>query len=444
MKRQLTAFSKRLFLKMAARVQGGSLELVCPERSYRFGPTGGDLDATVAVHNGRFFSRLVFGGDVGAGESYVDGDWSSPDPVAVVRLAVRNLRMLEGSNRPLSAISRLLDLRRHRSRSSTPRGSRRNIRAHYDLNNEFFRLFLDSNMIYSCAYFQGAADTLEVAQIQKLDRICRKLQLRPGDHLLEIGTGWGAFAIYAAQNYGCRVTTTTISREQHDFAARWFARNRSAGDRIELLFEDYRNLKGRFDKIVSVEMFEAVGLRFYDDFFAACDRLLKPEGSMLLQTITIVDQKFPVYRRQADWIQKHIFPGSELASVSRILQSLARVTQLSLFHFEDIGSHYAKTIQEWRSRFRAALPRVRALGFDDRFIRIWDYYLAYCDAAFQERHISDAQMLFTRNYSRRILFGEPWEEMLPESSRQLPSPADLRRSALQAEAPDNFARPPLD
>jgi cyclopropane-fatty-acyl-phospholipid synthase len=306
----------------------------------------------------------------------------------------------------LSALSSVAERIRHRLKANTIAGSRRNIGAHYDLNNEFFRLFLDRSMMYSCAWYEAADDSLETAQARKLDRICRKLELRPEDRVLEIGTGWGAFALHAVRHYGCRVTTTTISRQQHDYARSCFARD-DAGGRIELLFEDYRNLKGRYDKIVSIEMFEAVGYEFYDQYFGACDRLLDPDGAMLLQTITMNDRKFPAYRKQIDWIQKYIFPGSELASMSGILASLARATRLSPFHVDDMGRHYARTLAAWRERFHESLAAVKALGFDDRFTRMWDYYLAYCEGAFEERHISDVQLMLTKSYSRRRLYQEP-------------------------------------
>jgi cyclopropane-fatty-acyl-phospholipid synthase len=261
--------------------------------------------------------------------------------------------------------------------------------------------------MYSCAYYNGAGDSLEAAQFQKLDRICRKLNLRPDDHVLEIGTGWGGFAEHAVERYGCRVTTTTISGEQYEYARQRF-RSLGGSERIHLLRQDYRNLSGQFDKIVSIEMFEAVGLRYYDEFFGACDRLLRPEGSMLLQTISINEQAFPAYRRRCDWIQKYIFPGAELASISEILRSLARATSMGLYHAEDIGAHYARTLREWRRRFHEAEEPVRALGFDERFLRMWDYYLGYCEAAFLERHTGDFQLLLTKTHSPRPLFNEPW------------------------------------
>jgi cyclopropane-fatty-acyl-phospholipid synthase len=405
----LTSLARSAFFKSLESLREGSLELLWNGQAWKFGEPDSPLRAILVVHHDRFFQRVLFGGDLAIGEARMDGDWSSPDLVSVVRLAVRNLARLEERNRLLNAFSRGVDVLGHRLRGNSIAGSRRNIRAHYDLSNDFFKLFLDHSMMYSCACYQSEDDPLEAAQFQKLDRICRKLRLSPGDHVLEIGTGWGGFAEHAVQHYGCRVTTTTISERQYQHARRRFDLI-AGGERIELLQEDYRNLRGRYDKIVSIEMFEAVGLPYYDEFFRTCDRLLRPDGSMLLQTITINEQTFPAYRRRADFIQKHIFPGSELASVSEVLRSLARVTNLSLYHAEDIGTHYARTLAEWRKRFHNSLDEVRTLGFDDRFVRMWDYYLAYCEGAFLERHIGDFQLLLTKNHSPRKLFGEPWGE----------------------------------
>jgi cyclopropane-fatty-acyl-phospholipid synthase len=315
------------------------------------------------VHRERFFSRALLGGDTAIGEAYMDADWSTPDLVSLMRLAVRNLAQLEKSNSFFSSLSRFADRLRHLLRTNTVEGSRRNIHAHYDLSNEFFKLFLDQRMVYSCAWYETAGDSLETAQVQKLDRICRKLELHPHDRVLEIGTGWGAFALHAARNFGCQVTTTTISQQQYVHARALFdAAN--AGHNIEPLLKDYRNLSGSFDKIVSIEMFEAVGFEHYDEFFLACDKLLKPDGSMLLQTITMNEKRFPKYVKQSDWIQKYIFPGAQLASLRGILDSLARATQLSLFHAEDMGTHYARTLNAWRERFlvRAVEVKAQVLG----------------------------------------------------------------------------------
>jgi len=416
-----TNVAKKIFLKSLAGLRVGTLEIVCPEDTYCFGQSGAGLEkdsvrAVIAVHNERFFQRALLAGDVGVGEAYMDGDWSTPDLVAVVRLAVRNLDQVDGSNRLVTSFRRLADFLEHRRHSNTQSGSRRNIAYHYDLGNDFYRLFLDRSLAYSCAYYRSSDDTLEQAQIHKFDCICRKLQLGSRDHVLEIGTGWGGFAVYAAETYGCRITTTTISRQQHDYAREVFARSR-VGERIQLLFEDYRNLLGQYDKIVSIEMFEAVGYEHYDDYFAACDRLLKPGGSMLLQTITIQEKRFHHYRKQSDWIKKHIFPGAELASVIEIQRSLARTTRMQLFHMEDIGIHYALTLHEWRRRFLEHLSEVRQLGFDDRFVRMWDYYLAYCEGGFRERYISDVQLVLSKVTNAIQLMNAPvmepaWQENL--------------------------------
>ncbi len=426
--RVATNLAKKLLLKTLEHSSGGCLELVCPEETYRFGrpddprsddPGSNDrLRAVLAVHDERFFRRAVFGGDIGVGEAYMDGDWSTPDLVSLVRFGIHNLNQIEGGNRLLSMFSRTADFLSHRRNRNTQSGSKKNIAYHYDLGNEFYRLFLDRSLAYSCAYFESSEDSLETAQQRKFDVICRKLQLGPKDHLLEIGTGWGGFAAYAAQNYGCRITTTTISRQQHDYAQGLFSRLGSAGKRIELLFEDYRNLRGHFDKIVSIEMFEAVGYEHYDEYFGACDRLLKPEGSMLLQTITIQDAKFDQYLRQSDWIKKHIFPGAELASVNEIMRSLPRTTRLQTFHLEDIGMHYALTLREWRRRFLENLTEVRRLGFDERFLRMWEYYLAYCEAAFRERYISDVQLVLSKVTNRNRLINEPKVESKPQPALQ--------------------------
>ena len=387
---------KRLFLQLLGSLNQGFLELVCPEDTYTFGSPESDLRAMLVVNHERFFRRALFGGDIGMGEAFMDGDWSSPDLVAVIRLAVRNLGAMENSNKLFSALSSLADTVSHRLRGNTLAGSRRNISYHYDLGNDFYRMFLDATMAYSCAYFQTLNNSLEQAQLNKFERICRKLDLKATDHLLEIGTGWGGFSAYAAKNYGCRITTTTISSQQHNYAKQLFAGMGEAGDRITLLLEDYRNLRGQFDKIVSIEMFEAVGLHFYDNYFGACDRLLKPEGMMVMQAITMNEQKFPVYRKRCDWIQKYIFPGSELASIAEVGKSLGRSTKMTLFHLEDIGLHYAETLKHWRERFVLHLDEVRAQGFDERFVRMWEYYLCYCEGAFRERHIGDVQLVLTK------------------------------------------------
>lgn len=403
--------AKRLVLKALARTSDGLLEVVSAGETHRFGNPAAELRAQIRVRDESFFQRIAVSGDIGLGESYMEGLWSTPDLVSVIRVFVRNLEAMESEHAVFSWLGRKVDYLRHRLRSNTVEGSRKNIAHHYDLGNEFYKLFLDERLAYSCGIHYTAADTLEQAQVQKFDRICQKLQLTPQDHLLEVGTGWGGFAAHAAREYGCRVTTTTISREQHDFAQRHFEGMGEAGKRIELLFCDYRHLPEvtatRFDKLVSIEMFEAVGREHYDKYFGVCDRMLKREGVGLIQTITIKEQVWDAYRWQSDWIKKHIFPGSELASLAEISKSLGRSTSLQVFNLEDIGEHYVLTLREWRSRFLAQLDQVRLLGFDQTFIRTWDYYLAYCEGAFHERYISDVQLMMTKIGNGQRLWGEP-------------------------------------
>ncbi len=401
----ISSLYKKLFFQLLSGIQDGYLEVVCQNETHSFGAPSAKLKAMLVIQDGRFFSRALFGGDIGMGEAFMDGDWFSPDLYSLLRLAVRNTDRMESGNRGGRLLLALLERIRHRLRSNTLEGSRKNISHHYDLGNDFYRLFLDSTMAYSCACFHAPGDSLEQAQLNKYERICRKLELKSTDRLLEIGTGWGGFAAYAARHYGCRITTTTISHQQYAHAQQLFAAMGAAGERIELLLSDYRNLQGRYDKIVSIEMFEAVGLNFYDTYFSICDRLLADDGCMLLQTITMPDQKFKAYRRNSDWIRKYIFPGGELASIAGILSSLGRRTQLTLFHAEDIGLHYAETLRRWKESFLANLEELADMGFDIRFARMWEFYLTYCEAAFEERHIGLHQFILTKPPYRAALYG---------------------------------------
>lgn len=394
-------------IRSLERVRRGRLVLEGPSGGRTFGT--GDEEATLRVHHRRFFRRTVAGGEIGLGESYMDGDWSTPDVVALARVMLANREVLGALPRFPTWLSGRLAALAHRWRDNTRRGSRQNIAHHYDIGNRFFELFLDDSRMYSCAVFGNPRDSLEAAQQNKVRLICEKLDLGPGDRVLEIGSGWGGFALYAARHCGCHVTTTTVSAEQHEYVSGLMARSGDAASRVDLRFEDYRDLRGRFDKIVSIEMFEAVGLRHYDEFFSACDRLLRRDGLVLLQTITVDDWRFREYRHTPSWITKYIFPGGELASVAEMLASMARVTTLTLHHAQQIGTHYARTLHEWRRRFHRRLDDVRAQGFDERFIRMWDLYLGYCEAAFLERHVGDVQLLLARSNTRRVLFDEPWQ-----------------------------------
>lgn len=351
--------------------------------------------ALVRVHHPRFYPAIAFGGTIGAGEAYMRGDWSTDDITNVVRLFVRNRELLDGMESGWAKIGTGLSKALHWLRPNTKSGSRRNIEAHYDLGNDFFAQFLDETMMYSAAVFDGPQATLFEASVAKMDRICGKLKLQPQDNLLEIGTGWGGFAIHAASKYGCRVTTTTISPKQHRWATE---RVKAAGlsDRVTVLLADYRDLTGQHDKLVSIEMIEAVGHSFLDAYFATCSRLLKPEGLMLLQAITIADQFYEQAKRSVDFIQRYIFPGGALPSIGSIRGSLARVTDMTPYHLEDFTPHYARTLQEWRRRFHQNIDQIRAQGFSDSFLRMWEFYLCYCEGGFLEDSIHSVQLLLTK------------------------------------------------
>ena len=396
----LAAAARELLFRRLAGIRGGSLEIRLPSgRSRRFGEPGDGLSAVVAVRDESAFRRFVFRGDIAFGETYAEGLWTSPNLAAVTRLAARNVRLFDSGGRAPALLSRAVQRLRHGRRRNSVEGSRENIRHHYDLGTDFYSLFLDPTLTYSCGVFEPPGISLEEAQAAKFERIADALELSPGDSLLEIGTGWGSFAAYAAGRRGCRVTTTTISRSQYDYVRERIARER-LGDRVTLLLEDYRSLGGRFDKAVSIEMFEAVGLDFYDDYFGTADRLLEPGGSMLLQTIWMNEERFSAYRRQPDFIQRYIFPGSELASLAEIRRSLARATRLEVAGVDEIGPHYVTTLAAWRRAFLANADRVRALGFPETFLRMWDYYLAYCEGGFAEGYIGDAQVLLAKSAVR--------------------------------------------
>jgi cyclopropane-fatty-acyl-phospholipid synthase len=380
-----------------ARLSGlleGRLQIREGGSAMTFGP-GDGLAASITVHDPSFYADVAFGGSVGAAEAYMRGAWSSDDLTALLRLMIRNLAILDDMEGGLALISAPLRRAAHWLRRNSRSGSRRNIAAHYDLGNDFFRLMLDETWMYSCALFEREAMTLADAQAAKLDRICRALALGPDDHVLEIGTGWGGFALHAAGRYGCRVTTTTISPSQFEMARE---RVRAAGlaDRVTLLLEDYRDLDGRFDKLVSIEMIEAIGHRQYGEFFRRAAERLVPGGRMLLQSITIADHRYARARDEVDFIKRYVFPGATIPAVSALASAMAESSDLRILALEDIGLHYAKTLARWRSNFLANLAQVRAQGFPDTFIRLWEYYLCYCEAGFAEGQLGDAQILLTR------------------------------------------------
>lgn len=347
-----------------------------------------------------FYRAVATHGSVGAGEAYMEGLWECDDLVGLVRLLVRNRELLDGLETGPARLGGWALRAWHALRRNTRQGSRRNIAAHYDLGNDFFQLFLSPDLMYSSAIWDGDDDTLDAASTRKLDRICRKLELGPGDRVVEIGTGWGGFALHAARHYGCHVTTTTISREQHAMAARRVA-DAGLGDRVTLLLQDYRDLQGEYDKLVSIEMIEAIGAPYLDTYFATVGRLLRPDGQALVQAITIEDHRYDHALRSVDFIKRHVFPGSFIPSVAAMVSAKSRASDLALVQMEDFGLSYARTLQAWRQRFLACLPQVRAQGFDERFIRMWEFYLAYCEGGFRERSIGVAQLLMARPGHRR-------------------------------------------
>lgn len=399
----MTRLARTGLLKRLALLRDGALTIQDGEQTLRFGARTErcGLAATITVKHPDFWSLAAFGGTVGAGESYIHGYWRCDDLTALVRIMVLNRHVMSEMESGLaarsgSALRRALHWANRNSRS----GSARNIAAHYDLGNALYELMLDDTMAYSCGIFLTEEASLHEASIAKFDAVCRKLALTPSDHLVEIGTGWGGLAIHAAERYGCRVTTTTISREQHDFAQAKIAR-RGLQDRITLLFQDYRDLTGQFDKLVSIEMIEAVGARYLDTYFRKCSSLLKPTGAMLLQAITLQDQFYAQALKSVDYIQRYVFPGSFIPSIEAITGSVSRVTDMKLFNLEDIGPHYAPTLRMWRERFFANIRRVKELGYPDSFVRLWEFYLCYCEGGFAERQLGDVQMLLTKPDCRR-------------------------------------------
>jgi cyclopropane-fatty-acyl-phospholipid synthase len=397
----LERFARPLVLSRLKGIVNGRLSIEDGGERFEFGDKSStDLAATLRVHDRRFYSDLALAGSLGAAEGYIAGSWSTDDLTALVQIIIRNRAVMMGLDTGLTRLTNPARRVLHYLNRNTKSGSQRNIAAHYDLGNDFFELILDRTLMYSCAIFERPDATLEEAALAKVERICRKLELNPNDRVVEIGTGWGGFAIHAARNYGCHVTTTTISRAQHDYALKRIAAE-GLQDRITVLLQDYRDLRGQFDKAVSIEMIEAVGHHFVDSYFNKCGELLKPDGMMLLQAITIADQRYHEALRTVDFIKRYIFPGSFIPSVTALCESITRASDLRLFHLEDLTPNYAETLKHWRMRMFATLDKVRALGYPEEFIRMWEFYLCYCEGGFRERYIGDVQMLLTKPGNRR-------------------------------------------
>ncbi|MDX1335645.1 MAG: cyclopropane-fatty-acyl-phospholipid synthase family protein [Gammaproteobacteria bacterium] len=394
--------ARKLVHAQLSNIENGEIVIREEGNEYYFGSVSEEFPLRVYldIHHSSVWSDVAFGGSSGSGEAYIKGSWSCNNLLGLVRIFLRNRHVLQQMDKRMTRLKAPLHKSLHWLSRNTRKGSRRNIGAHYDLGNDLFELFLDPTMMYSCAYYPSQETSLDEAAVAKLDRICQKLELKPEDHLLEIGTGWGGFAIHAAKHYGCRVTTTTISRQQYELAQQ---RVQEAGleDRITLLFEDYRDLSGQYDKLVSIEMIEAIGHQYLDTYFDKCSSLLKPNGMMLLQAITIADQRYEEALREVDYIKKFIFPGGFLPSIAAMSKSVARVTDMKLFHMDDIGPHYARTLAHWRERFFDRIEQVRDSGYSDAFIRMWEYYLCYCEGGFEERDIGTVQMLLTKPEARR-------------------------------------------
>jgi cyclopropane-fatty-acyl-phospholipid synthase len=407
-RRSAAGLAKNLVLKLLSRIETGQVAVRDGESTYRFGHTPRDfpLAATVTIHDTRAYTRIAFGGSIGAAEAYMLQYWDADDLTALVRIVIRNQILLKDLDSGPAKLASPLYKAFHFLRRNSKTGSRKNIAAHYDLGNDFYRLFLDETMTYSGGVFERLDATLKEASIAKYDRICRKLQLSDKDRLLEIGTGWGGFTLHAVKNYGCRVTTTTISNQQYELAK---ARFEAAGimERVELLKSDYRELQGRYDKLVSIEMIEAVGHQYLDTFMARCAELLKPDGVMVVQAITIADWDFDEHKKGVDFIKRYIFPGSCIPSLTAISRAAARATDLRLYHLEDITSHYAETLRRWRHNFLANIEKVRSMGFSQVFIRMWEYYLRYCEAGFEERFLGNVQLVMTKPLARMPAVGWP-------------------------------------
>lgn len=393
----VTNIARKLLFTQLSKLKIGLLTVHDDDESWRFGDQGAcpELSAVIRVTSPSFYWTSIKGGSLGAADAFVDQGWETDDLTTLLRLFLRNeitLNYEEKGRFKLAKVGRWLV---HQFKRNNVKGSRRNIAQHYDLSNDFFKLFLDDNMMYSSAIFPTEETDLNTAARHKIDVICQKLDLKPSDTVLEIGTGWGGFALHAAEQYGCKVVTTTISQQQYDLAKQRIS-EKNLSHQITLLKQDYRHLTGTYDKIVSIEMIEAVGHQYYPTFFSTCAGLLKPDGQILVQAITIQDQAFDRAKHEVDFIKRSIFPGSCIPSVTSLLTAMTRASDLRLFHLEDIGLHYAKTLRIWRERFFQEQENVIALGFDEAFMRLWDFYFSYCEAGFAEGYLGDMHLHFVK------------------------------------------------
>jgi len=389
------------FLDKLSQLENAVLTISDTLGECKLGSEGSDgLSARIEVLDMSFYRQIALGGSIGAAESYMDKAWQADDLCSVIQILVRNRDLLDSLEGGLATLANQLLKVWHLANRNSQQGSKKNIAAHYDLGNDLFELFLDQHGMYSSATFYQAELSLEDASTAKLERICQKLDLQPDDHVVEIGTGWGGFATYAAKNYGCRITTTTISKEQYQAAQQRIA-EAGVSELVTVLMEDYRDLQGSYDKLVSIEMIEAVGHHYLDTYLKQCAALLKSNGLALIQAITIEDRYYHQALKSVDFIKRYIFPGSFIPCVSVIVDSASRNTDLRLINLEDQGESYALTLNHWRKRFMAKLDEVRAQGYNEEFIRMWEFYLCYCEGGFKEKSISNVQLLLAKPANRR-------------------------------------------
>ena len=394
----INLISRSLIHSLLRNIKSGCLILKEKGKSWSYGDidSSDNLTVTINIKDLRTYSSVLFGGSLGAGESYIKGYWSADDLTKLIRLFVRNREVVDPMNSGLGSLKRPINKIIHLINNNTKSGSKKNIKAHYDVGNDFFKIWLDKMMMYSSAIFNDRNISLDQASNEKLDKICSSLELSPSDHLLEIGTGWGGLAIFAASNYGCKVTTTTISEQQYEYAKKWIHKEKLS-DRINLLRKDYRDLNGQYDKLVSIEMIEAIGHKFLETYLKKCSDLVKNEGKIFIQAITISDNQYEYSRKSVDFIQKYIFPGGALFSVPKLMQSISKATDFELIQRDEIGLDYALTLKHWREKMLSNLEDIRSLGYSENFIRMWEYYFSYCEGGFIEKSIGNSQFLFNKS-----------------------------------------------
>ena len=398
----LTRLARKLVHNQLSKIEVGEIVFRENHNEYYFGRITDDFPVRVYidVHHPSIYTDVAFGGSAGSGEAYMKGSWSCSDLLGLVRIFLRNREVLDSMDYGFTRLKAPIHKILHFLNRNTRNGSKKNISAHYDIGNDLFKLFLDETMMYSSAFYQNTDMTLHQAAVAKLDLVCKKLDLQSRDHLLEIGTGWGGLAVHAARNYGCKVTTTTISDEQYRLAIQK-VKDEGLDERITVLKQDYRDLEGQYDKLVSIEMIEAIGHQYMNTYFEKCCSLLKQDGMMLIQAITIKDQFYKSALKDVDFIKKYIFPGGFLPSIEAMSRAIGKYTDMKLYHLQDIGPHYARTLNDWRERFFNRLDEIRKLGYSDEFIRLWEYYFCYCEGGFMERDIGTVQMVLTRPKNRR-------------------------------------------